>query len=382
MTLSDTHRRLLLWRSVPGFGLKGFALVYRHFGTLDALFGASCQALQVAGLRPALAEQLQRISDSRSEPADLPKIEQWAQGGDAHSLLHIDEPAFPALLREIHCPPPLLYVAGNLPALSRQSVAVIGARKASPLARNSAFTLSAELAAAGCCVVSGLALGIDAQAHEGALSVDGCSIAVMACGLDQCYPKRHADLAGRLQQNGALVSEMPPGTAPHPGLFPRRNRLVSGLCCGVVVVEASIKSGSLITASMALEQNRELMAIPGLVSNQQAKGCHFLIKQGAALVECAEDVLGQLGVSPVRAATDAGEANTASAEECVSLSDSERRIVALLSQVSAMDFDHLAYATELSVSVLNASLLGLELKGVIASAPGGYQLAKPVNLPA
>ena len=380
MTLSDLHRHVLAWRYVPGFGLKGFAALYRYFGSLSDMMAANAQALERAGLRRELAARVHRTRADALTSDQEASVCDWLPASHTHHLVHIDEPAFPALLREIHCPPPLLYLAGNPDALQRPGIAVIGARKASALACSNAYTLAADLAKAGYNVVSGLAIGIDAQAHEGALSVDGCSVAVLACGLDRCYPKRHAELASRLQHKGAVISEMPPGTAPHPGLFPRRNRLVSGLCRGVVVVEAGLKSGSLITAAMALEQNRELMAMPGQVGHPQAKGCHFLIKQGAALIEDAQDVMDVLGP-----ATGEGANAPVLSEAAIdygSLSEQELRIVAELAGVASMDFDLLSEHCGLPVSELNARLLGLQVKGVVATVPGGYQLAKPVNLPA
>ncbi|MDX1451877.1 MAG: DNA-processing protein DprA [Oleiphilaceae bacterium] len=376
--LSLSVQRLLALRAVKGFGLKSFASLYRHFGSLECLFAQSAQSLEEAGCSAPLAA---RLSGAMAAPAlpqhELELLEAWLEASKNHHLLSIDDPCYPPLLREIFCPPPLIYVKGSRQALLSRCVSVIGARKASAIALAQAHDISASLAQCGWCVVSGLAMGVDAAAHEGALSTSGLSIAVLATGIDRCYPKRHEALAERLCTHGALISEMPLGTPPRAGLFPRRNRLVAGLSHGTVVVEAGLKSGSLITASMALEENRELMAMPGLVSNAQARGCHALIKQGAALIEHAEDVVSILG--DYRCAGEETAAASPSEHADMPIDQFERQALRLLSQSASMSFDEMMASMGLTAPELSQLLLGLEIDGWLASVPGGYQLAKSVN---
>ncbi len=214
-----------------------------------------------------------------------------------HHLLTFADPRYPQLLKQIADPPLVLYVHGTLDVLKTRQIAVVGSRNATPYGRHIATTLASGLAACGITVTSGLALGIDAAAHHGAIDGGGDTIAVAAHGLNEVYPRRHRRLAAQVAANGALVSEFPLGTAPRREHFPQRNRIISGLSLGAVVVEANQRSGSLITARLALEQNREVFAIPGPVHSPQSWGCHQLIRQGAKLVERLEHVLEELSVA-------------------------------------------------------------------------------------
>ena len=225
---------------------------------------------------------------------DRQKIAQIIQASAAcnSTIICFDEPCYPQLLKQIYDPPLVIFVQGNTLLLNAPQLAVVGSRAASAVGRETAFTLCQEMVQLNFVITSGLALGIDAAAHRGALSQPASTIAVVATGLDQVYPARHLSLAQQIKvSSGAIISEFIPGTQARAGHFPKRNRLISGLSLGVLVVEAELKSGSLITARCALEQNREVFAIPSSIANKQAKGCHWLIKQGAKLVEQCADII-------------------------------------------------------------------------------------------
>ncbi len=218
----------------------------------------------------------------------------WLEGPDNH-LLTLGHPDYPTLLAELPDAPPLLFVHGDPGVLSLPQLAIVGSRNPTPGGESTARDFARHLAAAGVTVTSGLALGVDGAAHEGALDAEGVTVAVMGTGLDRVYPARHRDLAHRIAVRGALVSEFAPGTPPKGDHFPRRNRIISGLSLGTLVVEAALRSGSLITARLASEQGREVFAIPGSIHNPLARGCHALIRQGAKLVETGQDILDELG---------------------------------------------------------------------------------------
>ena len=271
---------------------------------------------------------------------------------------------YPGMLAEIADPPDPLYLRGNAGALAGPHLAVVGARSATPQGRQTAARLASELAAAGLGVVSGLARGVDAAAHAGALAAGGVTVAALGTGVDVCYPARHRALAERIAATGALVSELPPGTPPRPGHFPRRNRIISGLCVGVLVVEAAERSGSLITARTALEQGREVFAVPGSVRNPLSRGCHALIRAGAVLVESAADVLaelrGPLGALGAHRLRSRGRSLAA-----------ERVLRALSGEPSSSAA--LAARTGVGPGELAAALRELEADGRAALGPGGWR---------
>lgn len=257
---------------------------------------------------PAAQWPVQRLTD-----LTLARLRDWQLRGDASDaarevsadlrwlrnnggrLLFLTDPAYPSLLREIADPPPWLYVMGNVEALQEPQLAVVGSRKPTATGLADAGAFAAALAAAGFVVTSGLAYGVDAAAHRGALTAAGRSIAVLGSGLDLIYPDRHQGLARELAVGGAVISELPLGTPPRPQQFPSRNRIISGLSLGVLVVEAALRSGSLVTARLALEQNREVFALPGSIHNPASRGCNVLIRQGAVLVTEVADILAELG---------------------------------------------------------------------------------------
>ncbi|MFV8782881.1 DNA-processing protein DprA [Microbulbifer sp. SA54] len=344
-------------------------------------FGSAAAALEQSPThfsRKLPARACAQLAEYQRQGLDS-ELAQWAQeerhrcDTQAVHLLAWDSDGYPALLKEIHRPPPLLYVRGSVDALALPQIAVVGGRRASQAGLDNAHAFSADLAAAGFAVTSGLALGVDAAAHAGALKVAGNTIAVLGTGVDRLYPRRNGKLAAEiLQAGGAIVSELPLGTAPEAGNFPRRNRIISGLSLGVLLVEAAVRSGSLITARLALEQNREVFAIPGSIHNPLARGCHHMIKQGAALVEASSDIVAQLGGS-LGALAQQAELFADSEASLVSLPQELRRIVqAIAGDVRTLE--QLARDTGAEAGALMSGLLQLELQGLVEGLGGGYQL--------
>ncbi|HVY08271.1 MAG TPA: DNA-processing protein DprA [Burkholderiales bacterium] len=302
-----------------------------------------------------VAEAIARGPDEKRLEATL----QWLDD-PANRVVTLADAAYPRLLLEISDPPPILYLKGNPALLQNNALAVVGSRNASQQGMANAEAFSRELSEGGFTIVSGLALGIDAAAHGGGLGGNSSSIAVLGTGLDIVYPARNRDLAHRLAQTGALVSEFALGTPALASNFPRRNRLISGLARGCLVVEAALQSGSLITARYALEQGREVFAIPGSIHSPLSKGCHQLIKQGAKLVESSQDILEEFGFP---AAGTAKQARTASKAETNPL------LTAL--GYDPADLDTICERSGLTPDTASAMLLTLELEGVVSRVPGG-----------
>jgi len=291
----------------------------------------------------------------------------WLEAPDRH-LITLFMAAYPRALRQIPDPPPVLFVDGDVATLSNPQLAMVGSRRASPSGVETAHCFSAELATCGLTITSGLALGVDAASHRGALAGGGRTLAVAANGLDSVYPRSHARLARQVAENGALVSEFSPGVPPLARHFPRRNRLISGLSVGVVVVEAARRSGSLITARLAGEQGREVFAVPGPIQSPLARGCHYLIGQGAKLVEQVSDILEELPAgawrTPEKEATD-GAVSTPDA-----LGELDKRVLESLAY-RATSVDDLVERSGLTANTVCSILLALELRGLVAPVPGG-----------
>lgn len=268
-------------------GPRRVGALLSSLGSVEAVFALSEQQWLSLGFKEGMSRRLLQPDDKKVQEALA-----WQASSDAYHILTWDSPAYPALLREIADPPLCLYVQGNVAALSTPLLAVVGSRRPTPIGLRKAQEWSCALVELGIGIVSGLALGIDAAAHRGALLGDGITVAVLATGVDIIYPASHQSLAGSIiAHSGVLVSEQALGVTPTRALFPRRNRLISGLSLGTLVVEAGLRSGSLITASQALAQNREVLAMPGSVDSTVSKGCHALLRQGAALVESVEDIM-------------------------------------------------------------------------------------------
>ncbi len=339
---------------IPGIGDQTLTRLIAAFGSPEAVFACGRSALS-PHLSPKLIDALLAGPDA----AWLDRTEAWlAQPGQ--SLLTLADPDYPQFLREIADPPVLLYCKGRRELLGQPAISIVGSRNATPQGLRDAEAFAEALSDAGLTIVSGLALGIDAAAHRGGLRGAGSSIAVVGTGLDRIYPARNQALAHELAESGLIVSEFPLGTRPLPGHFPRRNRIISGLSRGVLVVEAAPDSGSLITARVAAEQGREVFAIPGSIHSPLARGCHALIKQGAKLVESAQDVLEEMAW---RVTTPPAPQHQAASDPVLDAMDP-----------SPMTLDTLAERSGLTLDALSAKLLMLELEGQVAQLPGGrYQ---------
>lgn len=344
----------------PGIGVGAFHAILEHYDDPS-------EALTTDGLSalPAAAREYLRHRPWEGVADDLA----WAGGDDNHIIVFTD-PRYPALLREIADPPPVLFVRGDAALLNEAQIAIVGSRNPTPAGCETAAAFAGQLARDGLIITSGLALGIDAAAHQGALTADGCTIAVTATGLDRVYPARHRDLAHAIARKGALISEFPTGTPPLAEHFPRRNRIISGMSLGVLVVEAALRSGSLITARLAGEQGREVFAIPGSIHNPLAKGCHALIRQGAKLVESANDVLEELGPLARAVATASGAAER---EAAPALEPEQRALLQMVGDAPT-SVDVLVERSGLTPPAVSSILLVLELQGLVASAPGGGYL--------
>jgi DNA processing protein len=286
-------------------------------------------------------------------------------------LVAWSDPRYPAVLSAIIDPPPVLWVRGSLSAFDRPSVAIVGSRSGSPYALAAAERLSADLAARGFVVTSGLARGVDAAAHRGALSVGGHTLAVLGCGVDVVYPKEHVALVREIVGTGAILSELVPGTPPQAQFFPRRNRIISGLSRAIVVIEAGEKSGSLITARCALEQGRDVLAVPGNILNGRNRGGHALLRDGARIVETADDVVEELGLAVLGArdaAVVAGGSKKKADGACAANADP---VLACLIPGESCDLDTIAERSGLSAARLLTRLFELEVGGVVGRVGGG-----------
>lgn len=341
----------------PGVGRGGARRLLAACGSPEAIF-ASRQAVLRELVGPAAALAL------ASEPPEytprLAAARAWLDTGDDRSVLTPGDPLYPPLLLNTADPPLLLYVQGDATRLSRPAVAVVGSRHHSPQGGENAKAFARALSEQGYVVVSGLALGIDGLAHEGALQGAAGTVAVVGTGLDRVYPARHRALAHRVAAHGALVSEFAPGTPALAENFPLRNRIIAGLSLGTLVVEANLQSGSLITARLAVEAGRDVFAIPGSIHAPQSRGCHALIKQGAKLVETAQDVLDEL------------RPDSAVGPAPATASDRDAQEPALLAAMGhdPIGLDELVARTGWSAAALNVQLLELELQGQVARLPG------------
>jgi DNA processing protein len=325
---------------------------------------AQVLAASPATLAQVVPAEIAAVIIRGPEPAALEHTLAWL-GEAGHALIAWDDAAYPRALLTIADPPPALYFCGRSELLNRPALAIVGSRNATAQGRETAEAFAMALATAGLTIVSGLALGIDAAAHRGGLNGTGASVAVVGTGIDRVYPAANRDLAHRLAVEGGVLSEFALGTPPLPGNFPRRNRLISGLARGVLVVEATLASGSLITARFAAEQNRDVFAIPGSIHSPFSKGSHRLIKDGAKLVECAQDILEELGM------TASGRNAVPTAASAVE-GDRARVLTAL--GYDPAGIDALTLRCGLAADAVSVALVELELAGNVASLPGGlYQ---------
>jgi DNA processing protein len=358
---------------IRGIGPRTANLLLDRFGSPANVFAASRDALAAEGLKPETIAQLHDTEILDKAQAEIERLE--ALGAQ---VLTLADESYPRLLREIYDPPIALYVRGELEsALAQPTIAVVGSRRCSTYGTNAANFLARELAAHGITIVSGLARGIDGAAHRGALEAGGKTVGVIGTGMDVIYPKEHKKLTEEMVASGAVVSEFPLCTPPLAQNFPYRNRVISGLCLGVLIVEAAEHSGSLITARLASEQGREVFAVPGNITSQTSFGPNYLIKDGAKLVQHWRDVIEELpqqikesllGVKPSAEAKDSLPAQPAF--EAVALSPLEQKVLALLAADVSSHIDELLLSSGLSSPDLMSALLGLEMKDRIKELPG------------
>jgi len=354
-------------RAIDGVGDLTVLRLVRAWHSPEAVLRASRDELIQSGCSPQLADTIRRGPDSsacRILERELKAIVH--QRIEVRSVL---DPTYPTRLKMIADPPPLLYITGTLTEQDELAVAIVGARRATAAGRAMTEELSHDLAGAGMTVVSGLARGVDAAAHRGALAAQGRTIAVLGCGIDRTYPPEHERLRRQIEERGAILSEVPMGAPPHSHHFPRRNRIISGLSLGVIVTEAAISSGSLITARLAAEQGREVFSVPGFVKEDTSHGTNALLKEGAALIECAQDVIDavlpqlervlRLRLQPSREKNVPGD----------QLGNEEQRVYDALSY-DPLTVDEVIVTTELAVSTVMASLLSLELRQRVRQLPG------------
>jgi DNA processing protein len=319
-------------------------------------------------------EDLSKITGFNFDWEGVNKDLRWAEGEGCHILSHAN-PLYPALLKEVPGAPVVLFVRGNLKLLARPQIAMVGSRNPTHVGREIATQFAKHFSETGFTVTSGLAVGIDAAAHQGSLLGVGSTVAVLAHGLDTIYPAAHRQLAHSIAEKGALVTEFPIGTPPLSSHFPRRNRIISGLSVGTVVVQAARKSGSLITAQLALEQGREVFAMPGSIHDPLAKGCHALIRQGAKLIETAEHVIEELSAL-LKFVSHAKHQSEKQMEMDMGMEQSKLRPeqcrVLDLVDYECTSVDTLISRSGLTAGLLSSMLLDLELQGYLLSVPGGY----------
>ena len=377
---SKNIRNWLKLVRAQGVGSTIFIRLLKHFGSVDAVLGASAYALaKVDGIGSMTAEQICRGRDSFDADKEIElaqKLGIW--------IINFEDERYPAALKKIYDPPPVLYIKGTLIKSDSLAVAIVGSRGCSHYGSEQASRFAHLLAGAGFTIVSGMARGIDSAAHTGALSADGRTIAVQGCGLAKIFPPENKQLFEKISQSGACISELPLEYEPLAENFPPRNRIIAGLSLAVIVVEAMPRSGALITAKSALENSREVMAVPGRVDSPLSRGPHSLIKQGAKLVESVEDVIETLEFLQ----KDFAEFVSLSAEQSVkdaqmplfdvsqlNLTEIERKIFDCLDS-EPVHVEEIISITGLAAGKVNASLVSLRLKGVVKQLPGNYFLSK------
>ncbi len=369
---SEDLAEKLLWislGSVRGIGSQTFCQLLKVFGNTSNIYSASLKQLKevvVDSIASAIAQGVdhEALADSLN----------WLSLANNH-LVTLADPQYPKALLEISDPPPFLYAKGNLDLLNQPSIAIVGSRNASVQGEKNAEAFAHDLCGYGLCIVSGLALGIDGAAHRGALKANGATIAVVGTGLDIVYPAKHRDLAHQIVEKGLIISEFALGTPSKPQNFPKRNRIISGLSLGCLVVEANLQSGSQITARLAAEQGREIFAIPGSIHSPMSKGCHQLIKQGAKLVDCLQDIVEELRLSAIldsklNSNTEIDPNNASDSSN----NDSTNNAIFNLMGFDAITLESLVALSGLTVSEVSSMLMLLELEGKVASLRGGqYQ---------
>jgi len=368
----DHGRRLRAWLTLvqaPGVGPRLIARLLGRFDDVESALEADASILRGLGIPAAAIEALRRPDE-----AALDALLAWGQQ-DGTAILTRDHPAYPQLLAQIPDAPGVLYVRGDPGVLADPQLAIVGSRNPTPQGADTTRELARYLTDCGITITSGLAMGVDGAAHRGALEA-GRTIAVLGTGLDRVYPAAHRDLARQIAEAGALVSELPPDSPARAEHFPRRNRIISGLSLGTLVTEAALGSGSLITARLASEQGREVFAMPGSIHNPLARGCHALIRDGARLVECAQDILAELAPAlravsaPAAGCGQSGSGAAPVAARAPQLDGDYRRLFTAMGH-DPVAVDDLIRRTGLPADSVASMLLLLELQGRVSSYPGG-----------
>ncbi|WP_447599273.1 DNA-processing protein DprA [Nitrospira sp. Nam80] len=367
-----TIRPWFVLRAVTGVGDATMLTLVQALGSPQSVLEASEETLVQLGCRQSLAQAIRS-----SLPANMERrIDRELQVLDrlGVTVLAYSDEAYPSRLRAIADPPPLLYVSGRMVAADQYAVAIVGSRRASHAGRLFTEELSRELASAGFSIISGLALGIDAAAHRGAIEARGRTIAVSGCGIERTYPSVHARLRHDIEQCGAVLSELPVGAAPHSYHFPRRNRIISGLALGVIVTEAALNSGSLITARLAADQGREVFAVPGMVKSETSRGPNALIKEGAKLVESGNDVIDELISQVDEVFKERLRMRHIPAPHSPQCFGNEETLVYDALSCEPQSMDAVIRKTGLTSSQVTTALLTLELKNCIRQLPGNQYL--------
>jgi len=369
--VEKNREKWLVLNQTPELGVVGIKRLWDHFGSIEKIWSADeGDFSRVEGLSEkvmrSILENRNKISVNASE----------VQLGDT-KVVNFDDETYPKNLLNIYDPPSILYHRGNLLPQDIKAIAIVGTRRASAYGLNIAKRLASELAGMGITIVSGMALGIDSAAHVGALEASGRTIAVLGCGVDIIYPPSNKKLMQEIINHGAVISEFPPGTEPENWRFPQRNRIISGLSMGVIVIEGHYNSGAMITAKLALDQGREVFAVPGNIEMEQSKGPHWLIKQGAKLVETVTDVLEELNIVVPKKMTNDPSTSLGTSQSPITnegrdysnLSYEENKIVAVLS-MEPKYIDNIAIESGLSIPQVSSLLLMLEMKNIIRQLPG------------
>ncbi len=349
----------LAWHNILAGQARKFWTIMEHFGTPENAWRAPDSKFNaLEGSRPS--DNMEMLVRRRN--CDLSKVASYLNNREITVLFYTDAD-YPEQLKNIYDPPPVLFLRGRADCFNEISVALVGARKATPYGLSVTENLARELAGAGVVVVSGMARGIDAAAHRGTLDAGGKTIAVLGCGVDVIYPKENGRLMGSIVQNGVVISEFPPGTPPDAWHFPVRNRVISGLCRVVVVVEAAERSGALITAHVALEQGRDVMAVPGNITSKLSRGPNELIKQGAAPVLGARDIIEELGLTVIEPEPPL------MSNEGLKLDDNEKLLLKLLN-FESVSLEFIVQRSGLAAGEVMSALMFLEVKGLVRQMPG------------
>ena len=362
----------------PGISHLQFSRLLKQAGNISVILDQSDEWLQSAGMDPGQISLLRRSQGCVSMESKIEEDLCWQQS-QGNAIGGYESPDYPPLLRTTDFPPPLLYTTGECSVLSGPCLGIVGSRKSSEYGGRNAYWMAHELSHAGLLICSGMAKGIDTQAHKGALAASGVTVAVLGTGIDICYPLTNRKLAEQITVKGALISEFPLGSPPRANNFPQRNRIISGMSLGTLVVEATAPSGSLITARLALEENREVFAFPGSISSQLSRGCHRLIKEGAKLVEEPADILEELGLESRAGESLEPRGNCEQKNrggEVPSLNEDEANIMRLIGGNNCL-MQTLLHSSGVSLQQLNALLLHLEMLGLVRAEGGRFSCINP-----